>query len=93
MVRRHHLPQGGPLEIPLAFLAPGKKYTATIYSDRNPDQPKSKEVRIETLTVDSSTVLHAICRPTAARRSASCPRQRLARTPRRSSSADRRPEL
>ena len=51
--------QGGPLEIPLAFLAPGKKYTATVYSDRYPDQPTCKEVRIDTLTVDSSTVLHA----------------------------------
>jgi len=50
---------GGPreIDIPLAFLAPGKKYTATIYADAAPSDPSSKEVKIESRTVDSSTVL------------------------------------
>ncbi len=50
-------PQGGAMEIPLAFLAPGEKYTATIYSDRDPDRAGSKAVTIETRAVDSTTVL------------------------------------
>jgi alpha-glucosidase len=45
------------VELPLDFLTPGEKYAATVYSDRNPDDPKSKEVKVETLTVDSMTVL------------------------------------
>ncbi len=50
---------GGPreIEIPLAFLEPGKKFTATIYSDAAPTDPASKEVKIESRPVDSSTVL------------------------------------
>ena len=49
---------GGPreLDVPLAFLTPGKKYTATIYSDAD---PASKSVKIETRPVDSRTVLKA----------------------------------
>lgn len=50
---------GGPREvdIPLAFLAPGKKFTATIYADESPNKPASKAVKIETRQVNSSTVL------------------------------------
>jgi alpha-glucosidase len=50
-------PRGGPLELPLGFLDPEKKYTATIYADAHPERPDSKEVRIDTATVDSTTVL------------------------------------
>ena len=50
-------PQGGPLELPLVFLEPGRAYTATVYSDAHPDDPMSKDVRIETRAVDSTTVL------------------------------------
>ncbi len=47
------------LQIPLSFLGPGRKYFATIYSDQDPDNPDSKAVKIETLTVDSTTTLKA----------------------------------
>jgi alpha-glucosidase len=45
--------------IPLGFLEPGRKFTATIYSDQNPDNPDSKDVKVETRTVDSTSVLKA----------------------------------
>jgi alpha-glucosidase len=52
---------GGPaqMEIPLAFLTPGKKYTATVYSDKEPEDAGSKAVKIETMAADSATVLKA----------------------------------
>ena len=53
-------PQGtGPVEIPLTFLTPGRKYTATVYAEEAPDDPKSKGVKVETLTVNAATVLRA----------------------------------
>jgi alpha-glucosidase len=48
-----------PMEIPLDFLTPGRRYQATIYSDLNPGQPQSKEVKVETKLVDATTVLEA----------------------------------
>ncbi len=48
-------PVGGKLQIPLTFLAPGKKFTAEIYSD-NPD---TKGIQIEKRTVDAKTLLYA----------------------------------
>jgi alpha-glucosidase len=50
-------PAGKPLEIPLAFLDPQEKYSATIYTDAHPDDPTKKEVHIETRAVDSGAVL------------------------------------
>ena len=49
----------GTMEIPLSFLDPGRKYLATVYGDQDPAKPESKEVRIETMTVDSTTMLKA----------------------------------
>ncbi|MEE9367812.1 MAG: glycoside hydrolase family 97 N-terminal domain-containing protein [Pontiella sp.] len=59
-------------EIPLSFLTPGKKYTATIYSDPTPEievvidpnpkgkgNPESKKLKITTLEVTSKTVISA----------------------------------
>lgn len=48
-----------PLTIPLSFLAPEKKYTATIYSDQYPAEPAKKDVKIETRVVDAQTLLPA----------------------------------
>ena len=45
------------VEISLSFLEPGRKYTATVYSDQNPDNPDSKAVKIQTVPADSATVL------------------------------------
>jgi alpha-glucosidase len=50
-------PAGQRLDIPLAFLDPKVNYTATIYTDAHPDDPKNKEVRIENRAVDSASVL------------------------------------
>ena len=50
-------PAAKPLEIPLTFLDPTKKYAATIYTDAHPAEQKNKEVRIETRAVDAATVL------------------------------------
>ncbi len=50
-------PAGGEVQLPLSFLQPGQKYTATVYSDRDLDDPASKAVRIEMLAVDCTTVL------------------------------------
>jgi alpha-glucosidase len=52
-----HAAGRGTLEIPLSFLAPGRKYTATLYSDRDPGNPDCKDVKIETRSVDSTTIL------------------------------------
>ena len=49
----------GPVEVRLSFLEPGRRYTASVYSDQNPADPNSKDVKIETLPVDSTTVLKA----------------------------------
>ena len=51
-------PAGKRLEIPLSFLDPKEKYSSTIYTDTHPDDPKNKEVRIETRAVDAAVVLH-----------------------------------
>lgn len=50
-------PAGGEVQLPLSFLQSGKKYTATVYSDREPDDPASKAVKTETLAVNSLTIL------------------------------------
>jgi len=50
-------PAGGQVELPLSFLKPGLKYRATVYSDRDVNDPASKAVKIETITVDATTVL------------------------------------
>jgi alpha-glucosidase len=52
-----HAVKNGPLAIPLGFLEPGKKYTATIYSDQTPDGSDPHAVKITTLPVDSTMVL------------------------------------
>lgn len=49
----------GELDIPLAFLPARTKYTATICSDRDVQNPDSKAVKIEAQAVDSTTVLKA----------------------------------
>ena len=56
---------GGPaqLDVPLAFLSPGKKYSATVYSDKDPGDAGSKAVKIEMLPVESTTVLKADIAP------------------------------
>ncbi len=54
-----HAAGRGLMDIPLSFLAPGVKFLATVYSDQNPDNPASKEVKVETVTVDSTTILKA----------------------------------
>ena len=54
---------GGPVEIPLNFLEPRRKYTATIYSDESPDDPASTAVKIETRPVDSNAVVQANIAP------------------------------
>lgn len=54
-----HAAGRGTVDIALSFLDRGRPYTATIYSDQNPDNPDSKDVKIETRTVDSTTVLQA----------------------------------
>ena len=50
-------PGGGDVQIPLSFLDLGGKYTATVYSDRDADDPSSSAVKVETITVDRTTVL------------------------------------
>ncbi len=49
----------GQMELPLSFLEPKRKFTATIYRDEDPDNPASKAVRVETQIVDSTTMLQA----------------------------------
>jgi alpha-glucosidase len=51
-------PAAKPMQIPLAFLDPGVKYTATIYADAHPEEPKNNEVRIEARAVDATAILH-----------------------------------
>ncbi len=50
-------PAAEPLEIPLKFLDPRTKYNATIFSDGHPEDPKSKDVRIDVRPVNAATVL------------------------------------
>ncbi len=50
-------PGGVDVQVPLSFLEPGVQYRATIYSDRDPDNPTSKDVKIETILVGRTTVL------------------------------------
>lgn len=50
-------PGGSDVPIALSFLDPGVKYTATLYSDRDTDDPTSRAVKVETITVDRATVL------------------------------------
>ena len=47
------------LEIPLTFLEPGRKYTATVYEDSSPDGSNRTGVRIRQLQVDSKSVITA----------------------------------
>ena len=49
----------GPLALRLSFLDPGRTYTATVYSDRDPGDPQSRAVSIQTLPVDAATVVEA----------------------------------
>lgn len=49
----------GQMKLPLAFLEPKRRFTATIYHDEDPDDPASKAVRVDTQLVDSTTVLQA----------------------------------
>jgi hypothetical protein len=49
----------GKFQIPLAFLAPGKKFTAKIFSDASPTSAGSNPVKIEERTVDATSVLDA----------------------------------
>lgn len=49
----------GELDVPLSFLPDGRKYDATVYRDADPDDPTSKAVKIERLTVDRMTTLKA----------------------------------
>jgi alpha-glucosidase len=53
-------PAGGEMQLPLSFLESGVKYTATIYSDRDVNDPASKAVKIETIPVDRATVLKPV---------------------------------
>jgi alpha-glucosidase len=47
-------------DISLSFLTPGKKYTATIYSDTDPEGATNpKSLSIQTMEVSSETVVHA----------------------------------
>jgi alpha-glucosidase len=50
-------PGGGDVPIPLSFLEPGVMYSATLYSDREADDPTSGAVTVETIPVDRTTVL------------------------------------
>jgi alpha-glucosidase len=50
-------PGGGEVRVPLSFLEPSVEYIATLYSDRDADDPTSKAVKVETLAVDRTTVL------------------------------------
>lgn len=47
------------LDIPLSFLAAGRKYQAEIYADADPSGADSKKVGIERLVVDSTVVISA----------------------------------
>ena len=48
------------LTIPLSFLAPGEKYTATIYFDTDPADPSQmKSVQIKTIDVTAESVIKA----------------------------------
>jgi alpha-glucosidase len=47
------------LKIPLTFLEPGRKYTATVYEDSSPDGSNRTGVRIRQLQVDSKSVITA----------------------------------
>ena len=49
--------KNGPLSVPLHFLDPGRKYTATIYTDEVADGSQPQAVRIESRPVDAATVL------------------------------------
>lgn len=49
----------GEMDVPLSFLAPGRKYLATVYADQDPDRADSKAVKIEQVAVASTTVLKA----------------------------------
>ncbi|MCX5674304.1 MAG: glycoside hydrolase family 97 catalytic domain-containing protein [Planctomycetota bacterium] len=51
------------LDVPLAFLDPGRKYVAHLYEDAEPDGKSRTNVRISRLIVDSATVLRAALRP------------------------------
>jgi alpha-glucosidase len=50
---------GGEWKIPLSFLPTGRKFDATVYSDGDIGDPASKAVKVERLTVDSTTLLTA----------------------------------
>ncbi len=50
-------PVDGRFQIPLTFLAPGKKFTAKIFSDSSPDNTGASSVKIEERPVDATSVL------------------------------------
>ena len=47
------------LEIPLAFLDPGRQYVAFVYSDGSPEGEDPRSVSIRRVPVDSAAVLRA----------------------------------
>jgi len=53
-------PGDGKVQIPLAFLPPGEKFTAQIYSDPQPGETGDKQVRIEERIVDAQTTLQSV---------------------------------
>jgi alpha-glucosidase len=53
----------GEQDVPLSFLTPGRRYVATVYSDADPTNPRSKAVKIDRIPVDASTVLKAHVAP------------------------------
>jgi alpha-glucosidase len=52
-------PEGGDAEVPLTFLEPDQKYTATLYGD----DPGSKRIKVSTQNVDRESVLKATIVP------------------------------
>jgi Glycosyl-hydrolase 97 C-terminal, oligomerisation/Glycoside hydrolase 97 len=52
-----HAVEGKPLEVPLDFLERGRKYMATVYTDKAADGNPSRMVKIEAMPVDRTTVL------------------------------------
>ena len=47
------------LDVPLSFLPPGRHFTAWIYCDAQPDGSAPRQVAIQKVAVDATTVLHA----------------------------------
>ena len=52
-------PSAGKLQIPLSFLAPGRKFTAQVYADKS----EGKGIQIEERAVDATSILQADIAP------------------------------